>query len=194
MKTGTVSLEVGIATTCTRAIPAIPANCPEGVPGFKCGDLKNVLNVNAPGITDSERDTWMLNAAFDLTDSLSLKYSYGKSDVIQKTSRDQDNTNVVAPEEGDFVGGHNGVDSRIHTVFPYDESTHELQLFSDSDGPFNLIAGLFYTERHAGPRGWKLANAESDLETSPGIPVRRPAAHSKYTRHLQVFPFAPSGF
>ena len=126
--------------------PAIPANCPEGVPGFKCGDLKNLLNVNAPGITDSERDTWMLNAAFDLTDSLSLKYSYGKSDVVQKTSRDQDNTNVVAPEEGDFVGGHNGVDSRIHTVFPYDEFTHELQLFSDSDGPFNFIAGVFYYE------------------------------------------------
>ncbi len=126
--------------------PAIPANCPQGVPGFKCGDLENVLNVNAPGISDSERDTWILNASFDLTDSLALKYSYGKSDVLQKTSRDNDNTNIVAPADGDFVGGHRGVDSRIHTVFPYDEFTHELQLFSDSDGPFNFIAGLFYYE------------------------------------------------
>ena len=126
--------------------PAIPANCPQGVPGFKCGDLENVLNVNAPGISDSERDTWILNASFDLTDSLALKYSYGKSDVLQKTSRDNDNTNIVAPADGDFVGGHRGVDSRIHTVFPYDEFTHELQLFSDSDGPFNYIAGLFYYE------------------------------------------------
>ena len=126
--------------------PAIPANCPQGVPGFKCGDLENVLNVNAPGISDSERDTWILNASFDLTDSLALKYSYGKSDVLQKTSRDNDNTNIVAPADGDFVGGHRGVDSRIHTVFPYDEFTHELQLFSNSDGPFNFIAGLFYYE------------------------------------------------
>jgi len=126
--------------------PAIPANCPEGVAGFKCGDLENVLNVNAPGISDSERDTWILNASFDLTDSLALKYSYGKSDVLQKTSRDRDNTNVVAPADGDFVGGHVGVDSRIHTIFPYDEFTHELQLASDFDGPFNFIAGLFYYE------------------------------------------------
>ena len=128
-----------------QPFPAIPANCPQGVPGFKCGDLKNVLNVNAPGISDSERDTWMLNASFDLTDSLALKYSYGKTEVVQKTSRDQDNTNVDA-EGGGFVGGHNSVDSRIHTVFPYDEFTHELQLFSDLDGPFNFIAGLFYYE------------------------------------------------
>ena len=126
--------------------PAIPANCPQGVPGFKCGDLENVLNVNAPGISDSERDTWMLNASFDLTDSLALIYSYGKTDVVQKTSRDRDNTNIVAPADGDFVGGHVGVDSRIHTIFPYDEFTHELQLASDFDGPFNFIAGLFYYE------------------------------------------------
>lgn len=126
--------------------PAIPANCPRGVPGFKCGDLENVLNVNAPGISDSERDTWILNASFDLTDSLALKYNYGKTEVVQKTSRDQDNTNTVAPDTGDFVGGHVGVDSRIHTIFPYDEFTHELQLLSDMDGPFNFIAGLFYYE------------------------------------------------
>ena len=126
--------------------PAMQANCPQGVPGFKCGDLENALNVNAPGISDSERDTWILNASFDLTDSLALKYSYGKTDVVQKTSRDQDNTNIIAPETGDVIGEHKGVDSRIHTIFPYDEFTHELQLISDMDGPFNFIAGLFYYE------------------------------------------------
>ena len=129
-----------------QPFPAIPADCPEGVPGFKCGDVENVINVNAPGVSDSQRDTWILNASFDLTDSLQVRYSYGKSDVLQKTSRDQDNTNVVAPEEGDFIGGHAGVDSRIHTVFPYDEFSHELQLFSELDGPFNFVAGLFYYE------------------------------------------------
>ena len=102
--------------------------------------------MNAPGVSDSKRDSWILNASFDLTDTLQLRYSYGKSDVLQKTSRDQDNTNVVAPEEGDFIGGHAGVDSRIHTVFPYDEFSHELQLFSELDGPFNFVAGLFYYE------------------------------------------------
>ena len=126
---------------------AIPNNCPEGVPGFKCGDLKNIINVNAPGVSDSERDTWILNASFDLTDSLALRYSYGKSDVLQKTSRDRDNTNRVAdPAGGDPGGDVAGVDSRVHTVFPYDEFSHELQLFSDLDGPFNFVAGLFYYE------------------------------------------------
>ena len=126
--------------------PAIPGNCPVGVPGFKCGDVENVINVNSPGVSDSERDTWILNASFDLSDSLELRYSYGKSEVLQKTSRDQDNTNVVAPEAGDLIGGHAGVDSRIHTVFPYDEHSHELQLYSQLDGPFNFVAGLFYYE------------------------------------------------
>ena len=125
---------------------AIPNNCPEGVPGFKCGDLKNIINVNAPGVSDSERDTWILNTSFDLTDSLALRYSYGKSDVLQKTSRDRDNTNRVADPAGDFAGDVAGVDSRVHTVFPYDEFSHELQLFSDLDGPFNFVAGLFYYE------------------------------------------------
>ena len=105
----------------TEPFPAIPDNCPVGVPGFMCGDVENVINVNSPGVSDSKRDTWILNVSYDLTDLLELRYSYGKSDVLQKTSRDQDNTNVVAPEQGDFIGGHAGVDSRIHTVFPYDE-------------------------------------------------------------------------
>ena len=126
--------------------PAIPDNCPVGVPGFRCGDVKNVINVNSPGVSDSERDTWIVNASFAFTDSLELRYTYGESNVLQKTSRDQDNTNVVAPQEGDFIGGHAGVDSRIHTVFPYDESSHELQLFSAFDGPFNFVAGLFRYE------------------------------------------------
>ncbi len=130
----------------TEPFPAIPDNCPVGVPGFMCGDVENVINVNSPGVSDSKRDTWILNVSYDLTDLLELRYSYGKSDVLQKTSRDQDNTNVVAPEQGDFIGGHAGVDSRIHTVFPYDEYSHELQLYSQFDGPFNFVAGLFYYE------------------------------------------------
>ena len=130
----------------TQRFPAIPDDCGVGVPGFKCGDVENIINVNAPGVSDSKRDTWILNAAFAVTDSLEFRYTYGESDVLQKTSRDQDNTNVVAPEEGDFIGGHAGVDSRIHTVFPYDESSHEIQLFSGFDGKFNFVAGLFYYE------------------------------------------------
>lgn len=145
-------------------LPAIPDNCPEGVPGFRCGDLENIINVNAPGVSDSERDTWILNASFDLTDSLALRYSYGESDVLQKTSRDRDNTNIVADPAGESRGeAVVGVDSRLHTVFPYDEFSHELQLVSDLDGPFNFVAGLFYYENE---NAW---TAESENFALSGI-------------------------
>jgi iron complex outermembrane receptor protein len=129
-----------------QPFPAISSGCPVGVPGYRCGDLENKINVNAPGISDSDRETWILNTSFDVTEMLTVRYNYGQSDVLQTTSRDNDNTNVVAPETGDFVGGTAGIDSRIFTVFPYDESTHELQLVSDFDGAFNFVAGLFYYE------------------------------------------------
>ena len=32
------------------SVPSIDANCPPNVVGFKCGKLKNITNVNAPGI------------------------------------------------------------------------------------------------------------------------------------------------
>lgn len=65
------------------SVPSINANCPPNVVGFKCGKLKNITNVNAPGIQDSHRETVIAYAMFDLTETLTLRYNFGWADILQ---------------------------------------------------------------------------------------------------------------
>ena len=55
-------------------IPSIDPDCPPGVPGFECGDLKNKVNLNRSGEVDSEADQIFYYADFALSDELSLRY------------------------------------------------------------------------------------------------------------------------
>ena len=129
------------------SVPSIDANCPPNVVGFKCGKLKNITNVNAPGIQDSHRETVIAYAMFDLTETLTLRYNFGWADILQSSSRDNDNTNRVSSAQ-DVSLASDGlvpfINDRQENFFPYDETSHELQLLSNFDGPFNFVSGVFY--------------------------------------------------
>ena len=129
------------------SVPSIDPNCPPNVPGFKCGKLKNKINVNAPGVQDSHRETVIAYAMFDLTQTLTLRYNLGWADITQSSSRDNDNTNRVSSAADVSLAGDGGVpflNDRQHNDFPYRETSHELQLLSNFDGRFNFVAGVFY--------------------------------------------------
>ena len=129
------------------SVPSIDADCPPNVPGFKCGKLKNITNVNAPGIQDSHRETVIAYAMFDLTETLTLRYNFGWADIVQSSSRDSDNTNRVGSAADITLASDGGVpfeNERWRKNFPYKETSHELQLLSNFDGPFNFLAGVFY--------------------------------------------------
>ncbi|MYJ75204.1 MAG: TonB-dependent receptor plug domain-containing protein, partial [Gammaproteobacteria bacterium] len=129
------------------SVPSIDADCPPNVPGFKCGKLKNITNVNAPGIQDSHRETVIAYAMFDLTETLTLRYNFGLADILQSSSRDNDNTNRVSSAQ-DVSLASDGlvpfINDRQENFFPYEETSHELQLLSNFDGPFNFVSGVFY--------------------------------------------------
>ncbi|MDE0039246.1 MAG: TonB-dependent receptor [Gammaproteobacteria bacterium] len=129
------------------SVPSIDPNCPPNVVGFKCGKLKNITNVNAPGIQDSHRETVIAYAMFDLTETLTLRYNFGLADILQSSSRDNDNTNRVSSAQ-DVSLASDGlvpfINDRQENFFPYEETSHELQLLSNFDGPFNFVSGIFY--------------------------------------------------
>lgn len=129
--------------------PAID-DCSPGEPINQCSDLNNVLNLNAPGIQESTREAYALNADYDITEGLTLRYTVGWSDVEAMASRDQDGMNRA-------YGGYNGdplliadsfplFDRRLRSTLGVGQYSHEFQLLSDFEGPFNLIAGVFYYE------------------------------------------------
>ena len=128
-------------------VPSIDADCPPNVPGFKCGDLKNITNVNSPGIQDSHRETILAHAMWDLTETLTLRYNFGWADILQSSSRDMDNTNRVSSADDLTLASDNLVpflNERGKYSFPYEETSHELQLLSNFDGPFNFVTGVFF--------------------------------------------------
>lgn len=122
---------------------------PAGVdPPNQCDNLKNIVNLNVPGIHDSYREEITLNADYNITEALTLRYTLGSSDVRTHTSRDHDGMNRE-------YGGYNGdpllVDAglplfnrRWNFVSTLGQYSHELQVISDFDGPINFIAGAYY--------------------------------------------------
>ena len=127
--------------------PAI-TDCP-GIPPNLCSNIKNEVNLNRSGVQDTSRKSRTLNADFKVTDTLTLRYTYGWSEVDEWYSRDSDSTNRVPSAADPLLASDGGVpfvDSRINTPFYNDQSSHELQLISNYDGPFNFIVGLFTYE------------------------------------------------
>ena len=129
------------------SVPSIAPGCPHRTPGFECGSLKNKLNVNRPGFSNSEGDQAFFYADFDLTESYTLRYNYGWSDVFQRVSRDVDGTTRVGSATDPLLSADGGVpfeDFVKPVMYEYDEQSHELQLVSNLDGPFNFITGIFF--------------------------------------------------
>ena len=128
------------------SVPSIAPGCPHRTPGFECGSLKNKLNVNRPGFSNSEGDQAFFYGDFDLTESYTLRYNYGWSDVFQRVSRDVDGTTRVGSATDPLLSADGGVpfeDFVKPVMYEYDEQSHELQFVSNLDGPFNFITGIF---------------------------------------------------
>lgn len=135
--------------------PAVSPNCPVGVPGFKCGDIKNKVALNFTGWQDSESDLITLYAEYQVTENLTVRYTFSDSDVSMLNVKDADYTNRVAvgndPNTMDHTIASDGLvtpfeDTYYELPYLYDETSHELQISSNFDGPFNFIAGLFVYE------------------------------------------------
>ncbi len=147
--------------------PPVPsvAGCPPGQFsefGGICDDLKQKIISNRTTQQESEADRLSFNLDYDLTENLSLRYTYGENESHTFGSQDGDGTDRVPStvdqtipqdvvddpaklarwiaEEGEFQDTENA------WLEDDDESSHELQLFSNFDGPFNFVAGLYHYE------------------------------------------------
>lgn len=134
----------------TTPNPAVDPDCPVGVPGFMCGDIRNRVALNSGGEQDNSSDSITFAARYQLTDAFEIRYTYGRNDVSMFTSRDADYTNRTSIE-GDHLTASDGLvspfeDSRYNHQYDYDESAHDVLLLSKYAGPFNFMAGLFAYE------------------------------------------------
>ncbi len=133
-------------------IPSVPANCPPGTPGWNCGDLKNEVNVNRNSVGSSSAEQTTIAFSFDLNDNYTLRYNFGDTDNFSDVQNDQDQTNRVASADDPLKASDADVplvDDTKHVMYDYTERSHELQLVSDLDGPFNFIVGAFTYENYS---------------------------------------------
>ena len=161
--------------------PAVDADCPVGVPGFRCGDIRNKVALNFAGRQESEADQVNLYAEYQLTETLSVRYSFHENDVSMVNVKDGDYANRVAIA-GDHTLASDGMVTPFedtHYVLPYiyDEASHEVQITSDFPGPFNFIAGLFAYEnttfwdlvRVDQTRPWRFGTADEQARAASPI-------------------------
>ena len=114
-----------------------------------CDDPKNEVLTNLDGRLDNQTDRIALQADFDITDALTLRYTFGDARTRQLMTRDFDLTPRVASATDPFTAADAPVplvDMEFDFPFENDESSHELQLISNFDGPFNFVAGVFAYE------------------------------------------------
>lgn len=131
------------------------------VSGGICGDLENKVVTNRASARDDNTTRWAFDASFDLTDSLTLRFTAGDTLTDTIESRDGDGTDRVAAREDpslpqdcvDQLGlegcretGLSYSDSETGYLYFNDEESQELQLISNFDGPLNFVAGIFHYE------------------------------------------------
>lgn len=166
--------------------PAIKSTCPIGEPGFRCGDIKNKVALNFTGYQDSEADLVTFYAQYDLSDTLSLRYSFSdnKADMINVKDADYSNRVSSASDHTLASDGLVGPFEDTHYILPYlyDESSHEIQITSNFDGDFNFIAGVFAYENDT---FWDLVRV--DLTR----PFRFGSADEQARANSPIFGFVP---
>ena len=148
---GTADAPQNIWYAYTEPSPAV-SDC-DGLIANLCDNLKNTVNFNRTGVSDTTRESWTVNVDIDIMDGLILQYTYGENTTNQYTSRDLDLTNQTAPA----VPG--GVFDDRRNISPYysDDASHEIQLVSNFDGKFNFILGYF---EHEGTNDWAVSADE----------------------------------
>ena len=146
-----------------KPVPSV-SDCPPGQYtefGGICDDLTNKVLSNRGSQQENDAERWSFNANFQLTDELSLRYTYGENESHTFGSEDTDATDRVGStadpsipadltdpaliqrwidEEG-FLA-----DTEDAWLDDDEESSHELQLFSNFNGPLNFVAGVYTYE------------------------------------------------
>lgn len=166
--------------------PAVNPNCPVGEPGFRCGDIKNKVALNFNGYQDSEANLITFYADYDISDTLTLRYSFSDNDADMINVKDADYANRVGSAQDHTLASDGLVTpfEDTHYILPYlyDESSHELQITSNLDGPFNFIAGVFQYENRT---FWDLVRV--DLTR----PFRFGTADEQARANSPIFGFVP---
>lgn len=158
-------------------MPSVPEDCPPLTPGWECGDIKNIVNVNRASVGSSTADQSQVAFNFEINDNYSLRYNYGDTDTYSQVQRDRDLTNRVPSATDPLIAADAPVplvDESFEVYYDYNESSHEIQLISDLDGSFNFIVGLFTYENftHWGvpsfvyTNPWAFVNAEEQAIAS----------------------------
>jgi len=144
-----------------KPVPSV-ANCPVGQFsefGGICDDLKQKMLSNRTAYKENESDRVTFNLNYDLTDNLALRYTYGEAETHTLGSQDRDGTDRVPSAvdqsiPADIINDpalverwntEGGTFRDLEDAWMEDdeESSHELQLFSNFDGPFNFVAGVY---------------------------------------------------
>ena len=130
-------------------LPSVSRDCPPLSPAWRCGDLKNKVNLNRSAVGSSSAEQYSVAFSFDISDHYTLRYNFGDTDNLSRVQRDQDMTNRVPSAADPFTASDANaplVDDEFQVWYDYTERSHELQLVSNLDGQFNFIVGLFTYE------------------------------------------------
>ena len=130
-------------------VPSGPSDCPVGVPFMRCGDIENKVAMNRSGFEDSEADMINFYMQYDITDNLSLRYTYSNNEVHQYVFRDGDYTTRVGTAADHTLATDGGVpflDRSYDLPYDYDEESHELLLTWNVNEKMDLIVGVFTYE------------------------------------------------
>ncbi|MCY4130520.1 MAG: TonB-dependent receptor [Gammaproteobacteria bacterium] len=140
-----------------------------------CDDLQNIVASNRNGVQDSETTRVKLNIDWEFSDSLILRYTFGNGETHTAAGQDGDgtarvgrtgepsvpadldtSTQVNCPDVGTTdeyscwttlaESGLSFEDTETIHRFMNDETSHELQLISNFDGPFNYVTGIYSYE------------------------------------------------
>ena len=157
--------------------PAVEA-CPSEqfrVYGGICDDIKNVVVSNRASMKDNETERWSFNFDYDISDTIAIRYTFGSTVTETWQVLDGDSTARVGSAQDPYVPADcvtnyglqhcldEGVffqDTEVARPWDNDESSHEVQLFSDLDGPFNFVVGVYkyQNESHWRYRGINYAD------------------------------------
>ena len=111
-----------------------------------CDDPEDKILANRSGMTDSTSDRFTVSADWHITDSLTVRYVGGNSKADTERAGDNDLTSRVPDPNNPLVAADNPVpflDQEWHYHFNSEETSHELQLISNLDGPLDFIVGAY---------------------------------------------------
>jgi len=128
-----------------------------------CTDLRNIVNLNGENRSETDLKSTSVHFDFDIFKSLTVRMVYGESKLFHENSREMDGSNrtggwegelwFISPWEGTLITNRNLLSKDAGVSFwerwyttPYklSQSSGEVVLFSDFDGPLNFIIGAFY--------------------------------------------------